>query len=74
MWAASSMEKESLLIEGRVCAECQNYPDTTLFVVDMLLVPAGGGRGRARLAPTKTFALACDINLGREVDVPASVI
>ena len=29
----------------------------------------GGARGRARLAPTKTFALACDINLGREIDV-----
>ena len=35
---------------------------------------AGGARGRARLAPTKTFALACDINLGREIDVPATVV
>ena len=34
----------------------------------------GGARGRARLAPTKTFALACDINLGREIDVPATVV
>ena len=27
-----------------VCAECKNDPDTPLFVVDVLLVPAGGLR------------------------------
>ena len=27
-----------------VCAECQNYPDSTLFIVDILLDVAGGLR------------------------------
>ena len=52
----------SPLFEGRVC------PATKPFSA------AGGVGGRARLASTKTFALACDINVGREIDVPASVI
>ena len=50
-----------------VCGVAE-YPATKPFSA------AGGARGRARLAPTKPFALACDINLGREIDVPAPVI
>ena len=50
-----------------VCGVAE-YPATKPFSA------AGGARGRARLAPTKTFALACDINLGRKIDVPAPVI
>ena len=53
-----------------VCAEWQNTLPPQLLMIST----AGGARGRARLAPTKTFALACDINLGREIDVPVPVI
>ena len=70
----ASSVKKSLppLIEGRVCAECQTHPDATFLVVTMFF--SRGARIRARLAPTKTFALACDISLGLKIDVPASVI
>ena len=32
---------------------------------------AGGARDHASLAPTKTLALVCEIDLGRQIDVPA---
>ena len=48
--------------------------ETSVFSVPIFSSSTGGARGRARLAPTKTFALACDINLGREIDVPATVV
>ena len=32
---------------------------------------AGGARDHASLALTKTLALVCEIDLGRQVDVPA---
>ena len=35
---------------------------------------AGGARDRASLALTKTFALVCEIDLGRQIDVPAELL
>ena len=41
------------------------------FLLDCFLeLSAGGARDRASLALTKTLALVCEINPGRQIDVP----
>ena len=40
-------------------------------IVKLLFLLAGGARDRASLALTKTLALVCEIDLGRQIDVPA---
>ena len=41
------------------------------ILLDLFSIFAGGARDHASLALTKTLALVCDIDLGRQIDVPA---
>ena len=41
------------------------------ILLDLFSIIAGGARDHASLALTKTLALVCEIDLGRQIDVPA---
>ena len=54
-----------------VCAECQNYPDTTLFVVNMLRVSAGGSRSLHGTGANEDTHAALVMRIGTPTRVPA---
>ena len=60
-----------------VCVSTPVSKDTTLTLSNLpydfcdQCTAAGGARDHASLALTKTLALVCEIDLGRQIDVPA---
>ena len=69
------MEATHASLRGGVCVcVCRpwNHRDPFgLFLLLFLRLAAGGARDHASLALTKTLALVCEIDLGRQIDVPA---
>ena len=62
---------------GSLCVSTPVSKDTTLTLSNLpydfcdQCTAAGGARDHASLALTKTLALVCEIDLGRQIDVPA---
>ena len=63
-----------------VCVSTPVSKDTTLTLSNLpydfcdQCTAAGGARDHASLALTKTLALVCEIDLGRQIDVPANCL
>ena len=62
----------SVCLSVSVCVLHSCHQWYTHFLIELERSELQGAPGDCRrLAPTKTFLLSCDIDLGRQVDIPA---